>query len=1101
MKLPSLYSILTYSLLCPYLLIQIILIQCYADDQLALLAFKNAISGDPFDTLASWNDTVGHCQWPGVTCSKRHPGRVTALSLDSLNLAGSVSPSLANLTFLQRLNLPNNQLRGRIPSELGGLPRLQYLNLSMNSLEGEIPPSLSHCISFQELILSNNQLSGEIPGELGNVSSLEAIDLSNNTISGSIPSSFGHLKSLKFLYLNNNKLVGIIPSFNNLSSITYVDLSYNNLTGGISPSFGNHSSLVSIDVTLNTLSGSIPASLGNLPYLTSLSLTGNAFSGPIPASLGYLPSLRSLALSHNQLSGSVPSSIYNSSTLEHLGLADNQLVGTLPPDFGRRLPALQTLLLYYNDFHGPLPMSLANASELTDIELTGNSFSGTIPSNLGNLQKLFWLDLDRNEFDARGVGGWSFLASLTNCIELQDLSLDYNGPNGLGGVLPKSVANLSTNLQWLALGGNKISGSIPAEIGNLVNLNVLGMDMNLLTGSIPASIGELRQLQELYLSDNKFSGPIPASLGNLTKLNKLGIADSALEGSIPATLGDCQALRWLNISNNQLTGTIPPELVSISSLTEFVDLSHNFLTGSLPVEVGRLKNLVRFYVSGNKLSGEIPGSIGECQLLNTLYMDDNLFQGLIPSSVTNLKGIQELDLSHNNLSGPIPKFLQDFSFLQYLNLSSNNFEGEVPKTGIFRNLSAVSVLGNSGLCGGEPELDLPACPSKAGGKMAGSRRIKVIILVSVVSLCCILLACLLTIWYRVYRRRTPLSESKEEGQIMKVSYSQILQATDGLSPANLIGVGSFGSVYRGVMNFGQDKIVAVKVLSLQQKGASKSFLAECNALKSIRHRNLIKMLTLCSSIDSRGNDFKALVFEYMPNGNLDKWLHPGEEDGGRNLSLEQSLNIAMDVAFALDYLHHYGPEPIVHCDLKPSNVLLDDDMTAHVADFGLSKFLGKTIEKANQSSTGSVGVKGTIGYVAPEYGVANQVSTEGDVYSYGVLLLEMFTGRRPTDENLKEGLDLHKFVEAAYPEHVMDIVDPCLLFEGNDRASRVKSQECLVSVLRIGLSCSKQSSRERMQMADVVREMQAIRDVFTGNQGEIRNKDNLKGECSSRLSL
>ena len=201
---------------------------------------------------------------------------------------------------------------------------------------------------------------------------------------------------------------------------------------------------------------------------------------------------------------------------------------------------------------------------------------------------------------------------------------------------------------------------------------------------------------------------------------------------------------------------------------------------------------------------------------------------------------------------------------------------------------------------------------------------------------------------------------------MKVSYSKILKATDGLSPANLIGVGSFGSVYKGIMNFGEDKFVAVKVLNLQCKGAFKSFMAECNALNTIRHRNLVKILTLCSSEDSKGIEFKALVFEYMPNGSPEKWLHTeGEEDEGRNLSLQQRLNIAIDVAFTLDYLHRYGPVPIVHCDLKPSNVLLDDDMTARVSDLGLAKVLSKNVGKTPQSSAGSTGMKGTIGYVAP----------------------------------------------------------------------------------------------------------------------------------------
>ncbi|ONK80868.1 uncharacterized protein A4U43_C01F22650 [Asparagus officinalis] len=1098
MKLPSIHL----------LLIQLVLLQCFAaasqpsnaTDKFTLLALKSSISGR---LLASWNDSILYCQWIGVRCSEKHPGRVTAIDLVSLNLAGSITPSIANLTFLQSLNLANNNLIGRIPVEISSLHRLKYLNLSMNSLEGEIPHSISNlssirtislkgnrlqgeipsnlksCLNLQILVLSNNQLNGEIPGELasianlsyldlgtnnlvgsippslGNLSSLLAIDLSNNTLTGRIPSSFGQLSSLVFLYLNNNKLVGKILPLDNLTSTAYINLSYNNLTGGIPPSFGNLSSLISIDLTVNLLSASIPASLGNLPSLTSLSLTGNAFSGPIPSSIGCLPSLSFLALSHNQLSGKVPSSIYNSSILQHLGLADNQLADTLPSDLGQKLPALQSLILYYNGFHGLLPMSLANASGLSDIELTGNTFSGTIPSNLGNLQNLYWLNLDRNEFDARDIGGWSFLDSLVNCSELQALSLDYNGPKGLGGVMPKSVANLSTNLQWLALGGNKISGRIPEEIGNLASLTVLGMDENFLSGGIPASIGQIQSLQELYLSGNKLSGTIPSSLGNLTQLNKLLIGENALEGSIPPILGNCQALRLLNLSYNQITGTIPKEIISISSLTEFVDLTHNFLTGPLPPEVGQLRNLVQFYASENNLSGEIPGSIGECELLGTLYMDHNHFQGPIPSSVSNLKGIQKLDVSHNNMSGHIPKFLQDFRFLEYLNLSFNNFEGELPTKGIFRNLSAVSVLGNNGLCGGESELHLPVCSSRTVGRKGDSQRRNTIILVSVASLCSMLLVCLLVAWYfsnHIRKDAGQSSESMEEGNLMKITYSEILKATDGLCPENLIGVGSFGSVYKGIMNFGEDEFVAIKVLNLQHKGATKSFMAECNALRSVRHRNLVKILTLCSSVDSKGNDFKALVFEYMPKGNLDKWLHPeGEEDDLRILSLEQRLNIAIDVAFALDYLHHHGPVPIVHCDLKPSNILLDDDMTAHVADFGLAKILEKTVANKVQTSTGSIGMKGTIGYVAPG---------------------------------------------------IMKIVDP-YLFQGENQNIRVEAEECLVSVLRIGLLCSRQSSGERMQMGDVVNEMQAARETFVGigNHRKTGNKYNVKGESSSRCTL
>ncbi|KAF5453646.1 hypothetical protein F2P56_028537, partial [Juglans regia] len=244
---------------------------------------------------------------------------------------------------------------------------------------------------------------------------------------------------------------------------------------------------------------------------------------------------------------------------------------------------------------------------------------------------------------------------------------------------------------------------------------------------------------------------------------------------------------------------------------------------------------------------------------------------------------------------------------------------------------------------------------------------------------------------------------------------ELYQVTGGFSPSNLIGSGSFGSVYKGVL-MGQEErstVVAVKVLNLQQKGASKSFMAECNALRNIRHRNLVKILTCCSSIDYNGNEFKALVFEFMPNGSLEKWLYPergNHENESRNLNLLERLNIVMDVASALHYLHDHSEPPIIHCDLKPSNVLLDTDMTAHVSDFGLARLLS-TADDVSQNQTSTIGIKGSIGYSAPEYGQCGEASTQGDVYSFGIFVLEIFTGKRPIDSMFQDIFNLHNYVK------------------------------------------------------------------------------------------
>lgn len=351
-----------------------------------------------------------------------------------------------------------------------------------------------------------------------------------------------------------------------------------------------------------------------------------------------------------------------------------------------------------------------------------------------------------------------------------------------------------------------------------------------------------------------------------------------------------------------------------------------------------------------------------------------------------------MGLSGNNLSGQIPEYFQSFVSFRYLNLSSNDLEGEVPKLGVFKNTSAFSVDGNDKLCGGIPILRLPSCPSPASKKQSKQFHMKRLLIIFGVVIFVIFLGSFL-IWF--WRGKTTISSSSfkthVDDKFRKVSYKELLKATNGFSSENLVGIGSYGSVYKGLLTLSQETttLVAVKVLDLQRRGASKSFMVECEAMRSIRHRNLVKMVTSCSSIDFKRNEFKALVSEYMPNGSLESWLHPVENDeqlqrsARRPLSFIERLNVAADVASALDYLHHHCQTPIVHCDLKPSNVLLDDDMNGHVGDFGLAKFLGGVIinvEEEHHTNSTSVGIRGSVGYAAPEYGMGSDVSTGGDIY-------------------------------------------------------------------------------------------------------------------------
>ncbi|KAJ8774080.1 hypothetical protein K2173_009511 [Erythroxylum novogranatense] len=997
-------------------------------DKQALLAFKSLVQEDTngsFVVLNSWIDSVHFCNWKGVSCSLRHQ-RVTSLDLHSLNLVGLLSPRIANLTFLKLIDLSDNNFHGVLPQEIGRLFRLRHLALGNNSFQGNIPTNLSQCLNLETLILSHNNLQGNIPQDLK------------------------FLLKLSELYLDNNHFAGKIPP------------------------------------------------LANLSILVHLSFRSNNLEGYIPDGIGCLTNLRFLSLADNKLSGMVPNAIYNLTMIQILSITLNSLSGQLPRDLGISLPNLQEMYFGDNLFSGPLPWSIINASGLKILDIAANFFTGPVPKNLGILSRLEKLVAYKNRLGVNSDSQMRFLTSLVNCTQLKVLTFSYNK---LKGILPRSIANLSATLSYLMLDGNMIYGSLPQGISKLVNLQLLELNENNLNGGIPDSIGKLTKLEAVYLYNNIISGKIPCSFGNVTRLIILSLYGNMLEGSIPDSLGNCTKLEGLDLSLNKLSGILPESVANLSSLTIGLLLFSNKLSGKLPIQVGNMKNVVTLAFSDNRFSGDIPSTLGDCPLLETLHMNYNYFQGPIPSSFQRLRGIYSLDLSSNNLSGKIPNFLSQMPRLSYLNLSFNNFEGEIPRVGVFSNVSAFSIYGNKKVCGGITELHLPPCPVKKVIKKQRKRLSHRVIaaIPTVTVFIVLLLACLFAVYLR--RRRSTEKASPPSlplSHFPKVSYAQLNEATGEFSSENFIGEGRYGSVYKGVFEI-EEQVIAIKVLKLHQPGANRSFIAECEALRRIRHRNLVKIITSCSSIDHKGNEFKALVFEFMPNGNLETWLHSISDDDelqqARNLNFIQRLNIAIDVAAALDYLHHHCKTQVVHCDLKPSNVLLDNDLTAHVGDFGLAKLLSGDTDNSVDTTSSSIGVRGTIGYVAPEYGLGEEASMKGDIYSYGILLLEMFTGKRPTHEMFNNDRGLHSFVKMHLPDKVVQIKDPKLLLLQEDdgprflrnraNVSRIQHQDCLASILQIGVICSLNSPEERMDMADVLTQLHAIRNSLVSGRERV----------------
>ncbi|KAK9229918.1 hypothetical protein WN944_022884 [Citrus x changshan-huyou] len=366
---------------------------------------------------------------------------------------------------------------------------------------------------------------------------------------------------------------------------------------------------------------------------------------------------------------------------------------------------------------------------------------------------------------------------------------------------------------------------------------------------------------------------------------------------------------------------------NLSHSLEIFDMSKCNVSGGIPEEIGNLTNLTAIYLGGY-----------------------NILKGSIPDSVGDLISLKSLNFSNNNLSGAIPLLLEKLSYLEHLNLSFNKLEGEIPKGGSFGNFSAESFEGNKLLCG-SPNLHVPPCKTS----IHHTSRKNALFLGIVLSFSTIFMVVVILLIVKYQKRENwPPNDANmpPKATWRRFSYLEVCRATYGFNENNLIGKGGFGTIYKS--RIGDEMEVAVKVFHLQCGRAFKSFDIECEIMKSIRYRNLVKIISSCSN-----EEFKELVLEHMPHGSLEKCLY----SSNCILDIFQRLNIMIDVASVLEYLHFNFLVPVIHCDLKPSNVLLDDTMVAHLSDFGIAKLLIGEDQSMTQTQT-----LATIGYIAPEYG-------------------------------------------------------------------------------------------------------------------------------------
>ncbi|GLJ54628.1 hypothetical protein SUGI_1173580 [Cryptomeria japonica] len=463
----------------------------------------------------------------------------------------------------------------------------------------------------------------------------------------------------------------------------------------------------------------------------------------------------------------------------------------------------------------------------------------------------------------------------------------------------------------------------------------------------------------------------------------------------------------------------------------------------------------------------IPSALANCLALEHLNLSHNAFEGPIPDALGKLQNLESVDLSFNFLSGTIPTSLAKMKVLRYFNACFNNLTGEVPKGGLFSNNTFnASFMGNTGLCGPDKYL-VHACPNQ--GKRVKSLLTKMILSAAGTTAFLLCTSIFGILWCRKYSSHQFDLPDFMIGRLRypKFKYQDLVNATNGFSETNLLGMGGFGSVYKGILRDGM--VVAIKILNFQNQQLQNSFKRECKILARTRHRNLIRVISACSYLN-----FKALILQFATNGSLEKHLYTeSNEEDVCELKIDECLNIAIDVAHGMEYLHHDCPTQVVHCDLKPSNVLLDANMTALVADFGISRLAGPA--NLIDSLSTSIALRGSIGYIAPEYGLGMNISTKGDVYSYGILLLEMVTRKRPTDAMFADDLNLPKWVRSAFPQRLADIVDRRLL-----ENVEMEHNEWLVSFIHIGLLCTTESPQERPSMRDVTRQLEVLRSIFIG---------------------
>lgn len=796
-----------------------------------------------------------------------------------------------------------------------------------------------------------------------------------------------------------------------------------NLSGNLVPELGLLCQLQILDVMWNKINGTIPKEIGNITTLKLLLLSGNELSGTLPDEIGYLVNLNRLQIDQNQISGLIPKSFANLSSVKHLHMNNNSLSGQIPSELAR-LPRLLHLLVDNNNLSGYLPSEFSILPHLKILQLDNNNFSGsTIPASYGNMSALIKLSL-------RNCRLHGFIPDLSGAPELSYLDLSWNN---LTGSIPSKT--LSKNVTTIKLANNQLKGSIPSNFSVLPLLQILSLRNNSLSGSVPSSIWPdktpIGNRSLIFDFQNNLLTSISKSSDSPINVTILLYGNPLCANPTQANLVNCQPQ-----TINPTSGSTASSRITCLSCPTDSDYEYNPLSPipclcAIPLGVSfRLKSpgISDFHPYIEDFRGDLSSllDLHPYQVYFELYTWEvgprlNIYLNLFPDK-TSLFNTSEVLRIRRMLTGWEITLSDVFGPYEVLNFPLESYANILP-TVVKSSLSKGALLG-----------------IVLGSIAAGAITSSTIVIFIMQKRSRHHVDC---------KRRASLRTSIKLYDVKGFLLEEMKRATDNFSNCSLVGHGGYGKVYRGILADGT--VVAIKRAQGSLQG-SNEFATEIELLSRLHHRNLVSLVGYCDEEDEQ-----MLIYEFMSNGNLRDHL---SRESKEPLSFIMRLRIALETARGILYLHAEADPPIFHRDIKASNILLDSKYTAKVADFGISRLAPVPNVEGVSADYVSTVVKGTPGYLDPEYFLTHKLTDKSDVYSLGVVFLELLTGMQP----ISFGKNLVREVSTAYQSG--------RTFEIIDSRMGSYSSDCIDKFASLAYSCCQDRPDARPSMSEIVRELE-----------------------------